>query len=355
MERILEHSGGMVFNPIRKYGSENPGGRSEMKMRRGLMAPSLALALLGIGCSGHKENDAVRSGPAEVLTQAGADNGYPAESRRKVSDATLASGVAVEGGAAADALGKFRILIPEAAHAPLKGARIENTSEGTPARELTQGELKNLHLLPAGRYRLALLFSNPNYQPPTVGPAVDFEVKQGEATNVTFGAVAFTVKDELVDLNIDGIRIVELAGRIPPLELRTHGNDYYLFKPKAIPAGDYAVELLYFRSPKPAAVIASVSVTAGEEATVALDAGICLDKPAIAGVLGWDLLPAGGGTPILEVRRGTDNDEPLWRKFIVPPGRYDLRLHVRDLPGPVVAGRDLEVAHGALLKVNPSP
>ena len=324
---------------------------------RGMLAALAAgTGLLLIGCSGQKADESVRGNPVGVSTQGKESASAVIETPRETSNAAPASGVAVAGGAAVDAssLGKMRILLPKSALATLKGARIVKDSDGALVREVPFAELENVCLLPVGQYKLSLLFANPNYQPPTAGPAMGFEVKEAETTDVAFGAVTFTVKNEFVDLNLDGIRIVEQTGRIPPLELRTHGNDYYLFKPKAVPAGDYTVELLYYRSPNPTTVRTNVSVPAGAEIAVTLDAAVCLDKPAIAGVLGWDLLPAGGTTTALEVRRGTDNDEPLWRKFIVPPGKYDLRMHMRDLPGPVVAGKDLEIAPGSLLKVTPS-
>lgn len=322
-----------------------------MRMSSGLVRPALGgmfLACIGLlltGCSGRKPDEAGRALSA-VTNEAG-----PGEAPK----ADRASGVDVAPGAAVDAsaLGRLRIHIPKSALASLSGARIVKAADGALVREVPSAELENACLLPAGQYAVRLMFANPNYQPPTAGPAMRFDVLEGLGAELELGAVAFSVKSGLGDLNIDGIRIVDSAGRVPALELGTHGNDFYLFKPKAVPAGNYAVELVYFRSPKPSVAASNVAVFAGRESAVTLDSGIQLAKPDAAGVLGWDLLPAGGSVPALEVRRGTDNDEPLWRRFIVPPGSYDLRMHLRDM-GHVIAGRDLEIAPGRLLNIAPS-
>jgi hypothetical protein len=111
------------------------------------------------------------------------------------------------------------------------------------------------------------------------------------------------------------------------LRILPHGNDYYLFKPKALLPGTYDVASStagarrrrdrlrtgYRRGPGN-----------GRDAR----AGIVVVRPRETRVRGWDLVPTGGGAPALSIRRGFDNEEPLWRPFPVAPGTYDLILKV---------------------------
>ncbi len=81
-----------------------------------------------------------------------------------------------------------------------------------------------------------------------------------------------------------------------------------------------------------------------KEVMATLDSGIALKKAP--GVVGWDLLPAGGGKPVMEIRRRWDNDFPLWYKFPVQPGTYDLQVHMKDMKEPLLAGEDIEIKKG---------
>ena len=77
-----------------------------------------------------------------------------------------------------------------------------------------------------------------------------------------------------------------------------------------------------------------------------LDAGIVVVRPRETRVRGWDLVPTGGGAPALSIRRGFDNEEPLWRPFPVPPGTYDLILKVNDMDEDLPAGEGLAIQAG---------
>lgn len=56
----------------------------------------------------------------------------------------------------------------------------------------------------SGDYSLtALLFANPNYQPPTEMPLGDFSVAKGETTEFALGAVAFNVAAELKEAPVE--------------------------------------------------------------------------------------------------------------------------------------------------------
>jgi len=94
----------------------------------------------------------------------------------------------------------------------------------------------------------------------------------------------------------------------------------------------------------------NITVAAGKQATVTLDAGFVLKKPASTSVTGWDLLRSGSQERFLQVRRGHDNQEPLWRRFIVPPGRYNLLVYVKGMDEPLPAGSDIEVRKGQTIE-----
>ena len=107
---------------------------------------------------------------------------------------------------------------------------------------------------------------------------------------------------------------------------------------------------LYRRCEKPAVVAEGLAVEAGRETMLTLDAGIQVARPEGTRVRGWDLVPAGGGEPWLAVRRGTDNDEPLWRPFIARPGTYDLILKVYDMDEDLPVGEGLEIRPGQTVR-----
>jgi hypothetical protein len=66
-------------------------------------------------------------------------------------------------------------------------------------------------------------------------------------------------------------------------------------------------------------------------------------------VEGWDIVPSGEETPLFEIKRGFDNDEPLWRHFPVPPGKYDIIFHIKGMDQPLVVGEAIEVGKGEII------
>ena len=52
------------------------------------------------------------------------------------------------------------------------------------------------------------------------------------------------------------------------------------------------------------------------------------------------------------MRRGWDNDEPLWRRFIVPPGAYDIHIRLKGMSDPLPAGEAVEIGPGETLRFN---
>ena len=250
----------------------------------------------------------------------------------------------------ATGLGKVRITLPESALKGLSGIRITRKSDG---KQVKEGELSgadSTHPLMSGDYRLTLLFANPNYKPPTEVELTEFTVNKGEVAEVVLGSLVFNKADELNDLSVSAVIVSESGTGREVLKAEPHGNDYYLFKPKAMSAGKYDVAIHYYRSPAPTTVAEGVDVTAGRDAYVTLDSGIQLVKPEGTNVKGWDFLRAGELAPVLSVRRGWDNQEPMWRQFIVPPGIYDLHLLVEGMDEPLPAGEGIEIKKGETVR-----
>ena len=250
----------------------------------------------------------------------------------------------------ATGLGKVRIVLPESALKSLSGFRVVRKISDKVVKEGELPAADSTHPLMSGDYALTLLFANPNYQPPTELPAGDFSVAKGATTEIALGALVFNVAAELTKAPVEAVVISESGTGREALRLLRHDNDYYLFKPKALLPGTYDVALLYYRSDKPTTVATGLAVAAGQETVLTLDSGIQVARPAGTRVRGWDLLPAGGGEPWLAVRRGTDNDEPLWRPFIARPGTYDLILKVYDMDEDLPVGEGLEIRPGQTVR-----
>ena len=246
----------------------------------------------------------------------------------------------------ATGLGKLRIVLPESALSSLSGFRIVRKISDKTVKEGALPAADSTHPLMSGDYSLTLLFANPNYQPPTEMPLGDFAVAKGETTEFALGAIAFNVAEELKEAPVEAIVVTDSASGRETLRILPHGNDYYLFKPKALLPGAYDVAFLYRRCETPSKIAAGLAVAAGKETVLTLDSGLVVSRPNETRVRGWDLVPAGGGAPTLSIRRGFDNEEPLWRPFPVPPGTYDLILKVNDMDEDLPAGEGLAIQAG---------
>ena len=246
----------------------------------------------------------------------------------------------------ATGLGKLRIVMPPSALPSLSGLRIVRKISDKVVKEGELALSDSTHPLMSGDYSLTLLFANPNYQPPTEMSLGDFSVAKGETTEIALGALVFNVAEELKEAPVEAVVVSETASGREALRLLRHDNDYYLYKPKALVPGTYDVALQYYRCEKPTKVAGGLAVAAGKETVLTLDSGIAVSRPNGTRVRGWDLRPAGGSEPLLSIRRGMDNEEPLWRPFIVGPGTYDLHLLVNDMDEDLPAGEGIEIQAG---------
>ncbi len=186
-------------------------------------------------------------------------------------------------------------------------------------------------ILPAGRYRVILGFANSNYKPPTEVDVGRVQVAAGTTNALACGILSFDVRRDLPDLDLSEV-IVRGRDGAPAVRLQDTGNTYYFFEPKPLSPGIYDIAIVYYRSAGPSVMATGLVVRAGAETVAAFDTGFALRRPERGSVQGWSLTREGESLPWLAVRRGLDNDEPLWRRFMVPPGRYLLSVEWAQAP-----------------------
>ena len=248
-------------------------------------------------------------------------------------------------------LGKCRIQMPPDALRSVAGIKIKRKSDAKIIKEGALSGADSTHPLPAGDYELILQLANPNYRPPTEVVLQDIAVDGGSVTNVTLGAIALNVADGLADASISELLVREIGSGRVVVHTVVKNNDYYLFKTKPVPGGSYELVIHYYRSPAPMILASPLEVQAGRQTTVTLDTGFVMKKPPNSGdVTGWDLIPKGAEKPILIVKRGFDNQEPLWRRFIIPPGIYQVRMHIKGMSEPLTVGEAVEIRRGQTLE-----
>ena len=246
-------------------------------------------------------------------------------------------------------LGKLHLSMPADALKSLVGIQIRRKNDAKVVKKAEISGADTIHPLLAGEYELWLDYANPNYRPPTSILLQPFDINGGVTTDLELGALAFNVADGLEDNNVSSLQIIDRGTGAPLVKTEIKDNSYYLFKTKPVPAGEYDLAIWYYRSPQMTVIATNITVQAGKQSTVTLDSGFVLKKPESGGVTGWDLLRSGSAKPFLQVRRGSDNQEPLWRRFIVPPGVYDLKIHVKGMDEPLPAGNKMEIRKGQTL------
>ena len=238
-------------------------------------------------------------------------------------------------------LGKLKMSLPADSIKSLAGFRIIRVKDNKVLKEAktVAGE----HPLLAGKYKVVLLFAQPNYRKPDEALLGEYEIKGGEVTEVALGAVAINIAGELTKA-VEGVSLVDQKSGWPFITHISKDNDYYLFKTRPVPPGAYTLRLHYSRSPEPTVVANNVKVSPGQVAAATVDSGIALKKAP--GVTGWNLNPSGQDKPVLQVRRRSDNDYPLWKAFAVPPGTYDLYVLQKGMTEPLPVGEGIAVEKG---------
>ncbi|MCB2228908.1 MAG: VWA domain-containing protein [Desulfarculaceae bacterium] len=238
-------------------------------------------------------------------------------------------------------LGKLKVTVPADAVKSLAGLKIIRVKDNKLLKNTKS--VAGEHPFLAGEYQVVLSFANPNYRKPDDAVVGVYEVKGGEVTEVALGAVAINIAKELTKA-VSGVSLVDQKTGKAFVTHDSKNNDYYLFKTRPVPPGEWTLRLHYAQSPAPTVVAKDLKVTAGQTATATLDSGIALKKAP--GVTGWNLNPAGSDQPLLQVRRRFDNDFPLWKAFAVPPGTYDLYVLQKGMTEPLPVGEGIKVSQG---------
>ncbi|MBU4384396.1 MAG: VWA domain-containing protein [Proteobacteria bacterium] len=238
-------------------------------------------------------------------------------------------------------LGKLKMSLPADSLKSLAGFRIIRLKDNKVLKEAKKVEGE--HPLLAGKYKVVLLFAQPNYRKPDEAVLGEYEIKGGEVTEVVLGAVAINIAKELTQA-VEGVSLIDQKSGQPFITHVSRDNDYYMYKTRPVPPGTYALRLHYSLSPEPTVVAKDLKVSAGQTATATVDSGIALKKAP--GVTAWNLHPNGQDKPILQVRRRFDNDFPLWKAFAVPPGSYDLYVLQKGMTEPLPVGEGIKVEKG---------
>jgi len=242
-------------------------------------------------------------------------------------------------------LGKLQISMPPSGLKTQKAVNIFRTKDNKLIKE-AKPAAEASHPLLAGEYKVVLAFANTNYKPPSPAPLGVFQVKGGQTTEIKLGAIVINLAQGLGNA-VWSVRLVDQKSGQEFVRTDAGGNDYYLFKPKPAPAGVYTLTFTFDRSEEPTVVARDIEVEEGQETVVTLDSGLALKR--VEGVQGWDLHPAGGQEPLLKVRRRFDNEHPLWERFPVQPGQYDLYVHMKDMSEPLPVAQGLEIKKGQTL------
>lgn len=252
-------------------------------------------------------------------------------------------------------LGKLNIKFPKTGGVSLNALKLLRKQDNKLVKTIKDPSHDSVHPLIAGDYEIIAAFANPNYRPPTEVSLGSVTITGGETTTVALGSMGFNIADSLSKMPVESVIISNAEASVPLLTLLHHGNGYYLFKSKPLPSGMYSFAVRYSRSPDPTVIAKDIRIETGKETVITIDSGIILNKPAgeDLNVQGWNLVPTGSDTPLLQVRRRWDNDYPLWKPFAVPAGTYDLYLLLKGMDEPLPSGEGLSISRGDLLSFDP--
>ena len=246
-------------------------------------------------------------------------------------------------------LGKLKITIPKSALITQGEIKIVRKRDNKVIKKAGP-KAEGIHPLLAGQYEIVLQFNNTNYAPASEASLGQFDVKGGEVTEINLGALINNKAKGLGDGAV-AIAVMLPDSDKPFVRNDAGGNDYYIWKPKPLPAGTYDLALVYGRSPELFRVIRDIKIEKDKETVVTLDSGIQL-KPNPE-IVSWGLIPEGREKYILKVKRRWDNDWPLWKSFPVAPGKYNLNVFLRGMDEPLPAGEGIEIKKGEILLFDP--
>ena len=252
-------------------------------------------------------------------------------------------------------LGKLRITIPESSLKTLAKIKIIRAGDNKQIKQIDKPQTDSTHPLPTGTYRVVAGYANSNYKPDSDADWGTYAVTGGETTNIAAGALAINVADTLAKAPIGAVMII--SNDAPEFSLTTPytGNDYYFFKTKPLPPGNYRFAVHYKRSylyktPETPMVLArSISVDPGNVATVTIDAGIQIKKAKDTVVSAWDIVPSNTDQPVMRIEKASNGDYPLWEAYAIAPGKYDIRMLPEGMDEPLTVGEAVTIAAGDFL------
>ena len=133
-------------------------------------------------------------------------------------------------------LGKLSISLPKEAERSLAGVRIVRLKDNKTLKESEKAA--GAHPLMAGKYKVYLLYANPNYRKPDAAELGEFEVIGGETTKIELGGLIINIADPL-GKTVAGVDIYSLDNKRAYLRHDSGNNNYYLFKTRPLLAGSY--------------------------------------------------------------------------------------------------------------------
>lgn len=274
---------------------------------------------------------------------------------------------------AATGLGKLQVSMPKGSEVSLAFLQITRVKDGKILKKVESVKAESIHPLLSGKYTVACGFATPNYGAPTLTEIGEITIVKGETRDLQLGSISFNIPKDLVDndwknrINISEVVLADAGTNEPVVTVLSNNNGYYNYKPKPVLAGVYNVSFRYSTNTEdPTIVSRNVQVSPGKDTVVTLDCGIRL-KLAESDISGWDLVPKDQETaveeedeaenparlPLLQVRAFSatgGGGDSLWYPYLVPPGRYDLMVHVTGMDEPLPVAEDVELGAGKLLQ-----
>jgi len=279
----------------------------------------------------------------------------------------------VTGVQAATGLGKLKIEMPKASEISLAFLQITRVKDGKIVKEMESPKASSVHPLLSGKYEVACGFATPNYGDPTLTEIGEVTIVKGETRELQLGSISFNIPKNLIDndwknrINVSEVILADAGTNEPLVTVRSNNNGYYNYKPKPVLAGIYNVLFRYATNTESPTVVArNVQVSPGKGTTVTLDCGIRF-KAAESDLSGWELIPSDQETavededgteglktpPLLQARAFSatgGGNASLWYPYLVPPGRYDLIVHVTGMDEPLPVAEGIELTPGQLLE-----
>ncbi len=244
-------------------------------------------------------------------------------------------------------LGKLKITMPKSTvitQAEIKIIRIKDKKVLKKAKPAAEGT----HPLLAGKYEVVLQYANTNYKPASEASLGEYEVKGGETTEIKLGGLILNRAKGLGDAAV-AVAIMRPGSKEPFVRNDANNNDYYLWKPKPLPAGTYDLGLVQGRDENIYRIVKGIKIQEGKETVLTLDSGIKL-KPnpqiQVWGVGGVDEV-------VLKVRRRGGGGWPGWLAVPAVPGTYGLNVYLKGMDEPLPVGEGIEIKKGETITFDP--